>query len=508
MKRMGITNKRAGVGAAAVLLLLAATSDGDAQSTSTSFGPPAAYVRANATIDYDVPTNADPNSPRHAFAEVTKGRGKAKVDAVATLNGQRGFGTLTSVRSFSPADLCGGDAAAAMFFVAYDPMNRDSVKVQIEYQAVADTGFPILESPGNPVELASASFFDLRVGRLGNYGWVERDQYDRATVYMPTVGGPVAPVLEVSGLHIRNSGDPFPGFNELVIRSQGQEIQRTRGSGPLEYSQQFTVDVPTSNAMLMTISGLCLHERRRLPRPHRDAEPREPGSRGDESRSGGPRSVAVVLDRAELLEVGIDPGPLEAVGFWIPTRGVAGPVAYPLTGALARPVVGAVDWSVDRSVAIPIDRSVPFRHAPGDRLRRAAARRSRRGRAERCGRIPRRRRRRARRSRTPSPRRWSSVAASRPAWTPRRSAPLRQAEGPLLASVRCRRHKPRRARGRGASPRCGGCGRRRRDADRRRAARPHETLNQLRERGPAAYVDTRMRPPPRNGLAEWGKDVS
>lgn len=314
MKRMGITNKRAGVGAAAVLLLLAATSDGDAQSTSTSFGPPAAYVRANATIDYDVPTNADPNSPRHAFAEVTKGRGKAKVDAVATLNGQRGFGTLTSVRSFSPADLCGGDAAAAMFFVAYDPMNRDSVKVQIEYQAVADTGFPILESPGNPVELASASFFDLRVGRLGNYGWVERDQYDRATVYMPTVGGPVAPVLEVSGLHIRNSGDPFPGFNELVIRSQGQELQRTRGSGPLEYGQQFTVDVPTSNAMLMTIAAYAYTNGVAYLDPIVTPHPDNPEVVVTVYGVEDPDPSPVTLDRAELLEVGIDPGPLEAIG--------------------------------------------------------------------------------------------------------------------------------------------------------------------------------------------------
>jgi hypothetical protein len=316
MKRTTITMST--LGAAAALLLLAAATDGSAQTTGYFFDPPATSVEAGPNIDFEVSSSGTGQGTRHAFLEVPNGRNgtaKTKLDAVATLNGQRGFGAFASVQSPSGLELAyGGQAAAAMTFLVQDPKNRDRVKVDVAYQAVADTGLPIFSTPEFPYAIAATTSFALEIGRIGTYGQVIEDQSGTQKVYMPTVGGQVAPILEVSGIHIRNEGDFELGFNELVLRSQGQEIQRKGGRGPLEHKQKITLDVPTNYVQLMTIAVYANTNGAAYLDPVVTANAENPEVVVTIHGAVDPDPSPIVLDREELLAAGIDPGPLEDVG--------------------------------------------------------------------------------------------------------------------------------------------------------------------------------------------------
>src|SRR5207253_1956256 len=107
MKHTRATRERASVGAAIVLLALIPASDGHAADTGFFSDPPAAYVRAGSAIDYEVSSSSEPLGPRHAWFERSTGpnfAGKTKVDAVATLNGKKGFRVFASVQSLSEFD--------------------------------------------------------------------------------------------------------------------------------------------------------------------------------------------------------------------------------------------------------------------------------------------------------------------------------------------------------------------------------------------------------------------
>lgn len=342
MKRMRSGTRWNAIGAALVVWVLVAAPEVGAQGTGYFFDSPAAYVSAGPNLAHDLSSSRKPPGPRHAALAITNeqnGGGETKVDAVATLSGRRGFGAFAYVRSPSARQLgYAGRAQAAMMFLAQDPENRDRVRVDIEYQAVADTGFAFLESPGNPVEFPAVTSFDLAIGRLGNHGQYLEDEWGNVVIQMPTVGGPVAPILEVSGIHIRNDGDPAPGFHELVLRSHGQELQRKTGRGALEYKQKITVDVPVNYVQLMTLDVDAVTNGVAYLDPVVTANADNPNVVVTVFGSLDPNPSPVVLSREELVEVGIDPGPLESIGIVVPDPDPsASPVASPSAGASVTP---------------------------------------------------------------------------------------------------------------------------------------------------------------------------
>ena len=238
------------LGTACVLTLALAT-NADAQGTAIPFDTPAAYVKAGTTLDYDVSTNVSPLAARHAATEGAYGSGRAKVEAVANSNDRRGFRALAQVSSPTRRDHTPiGEATVAMDFIAQDPLGRDRVKVVVEFAAIAEAGIP-LDSPIDPGGLPAGSYFEVEVGPFGTWGFLGQDANGIDYVSMPTVRGPA--LLKVTGLDVRNDGDPTVGFNELVIWGNGHEIERTNGRGALKYHRKIVLNVPTNYVQLITI---------------------------------------------------------------------------------------------------------------------------------------------------------------------------------------------------------------------------------------------------------------
>lgn len=232
MKRTRTKVCRTSVLMAAGLLTLVLGSQAETQIT-LPFDLPATYAYTHSSEAYDV-TFDDIPLIKTAYAQDTNGGHLGLAEAVASLNGKRGFRALAAALSPNQdPQPAGGVADVGMDFIVTDPLGQNRGKVVVEFEAIVVAG--ALDSRYN-----SSSTFYVEVGRQVGAGKIIRNP-DGTEEFagMPYVFQP--PVLTVFGRHYSH---PAGDRNFLTISGNGQVIENTSASGPLVYKRKIVVNVP------------------------------------------------------------------------------------------------------------------------------------------------------------------------------------------------------------------------------------------------------------------------
>lgn len=305
MQNTRATEFRIGFLTTACLLTLTLSSQAEAQLT-LPFDLPATYAYTHSSEAYDV-TFGDIPIIKTAYAQDTNGGHLGLAEAVASLNGKRGFRALAA--GLSPnqdPQPAGGVADVGMDFIVTDPLGQNRGKVVVEFEAIAVAG--ALDSRYN-----SSSTFYVEVGRQAGAGKIIRKP-DGTEEFagMPYAFQP--PVLTVFGRHYSH---PTGDRNFLTISGNGQVIENTSGSGPLVYKKKIVVNVPVGaiNQILIeaTAFGNAFTYVDPVITPHPDNPEVVVTMRGAVDPDPSPLAIP---SPEELTAAGIDIAPLQELGLF------------------------------------------------------------------------------------------------------------------------------------------------------------------------------------------------
>ena len=285
-----------------------------------NFGPPAVATSAgnDRQLDADFGNTAPTLIFKRAISVASNGgSGLMIAQAVANLNNRRGYMVMAQAKSPSWNDRApsGFGSTTSMDFTAYDPLGRHSVKLVVEFDAVATTGAPFGDF-GMPF-IDGLSRFYIEVGTYIASGQVREEPDGTRTWSWVRMQQP--PLLQVSGAHYRTLQGGGVDTNDLHILGNGQEIERSKGSGPLVFGKKITLNVSTFTPMLMTIearaqvNGFAFVDP--VITPHPDNPEVVVTLRGAVDPDPPPLAI---LSPEELTAVGIDITPIQELGLFDP----------------------------------------------------------------------------------------------------------------------------------------------------------------------------------------------
>lgn len=319
MKR--VRNKMFGIAyfTTACLLTLALGSKAEAQTT-TAFGAPAAHAYTYGSQQYDVTPDPPPLviQPKSAQTEFRTGGGLGRSQAYANINHREGF--LVQAEGISPSQLdsSGGTASVAMEVLAEDPLGRDRVKVDIEFDAIAAVGAPLPYYWTNPYGSTATADFELQVGAQEEGGHITTYSPSQVQVTMPRVHQP--PLLKIVGTHFKQSEKQgIYEVSHLFVEGNGIPIENRTGSGPVSYHNKITLNVTPGAVNLITIRAVALLNgfARVDPvvTPHSDNPEVVVTLRGAFDPNPPPLAI---LSPEELTAAGVDITPLQERGLFDP----------------------------------------------------------------------------------------------------------------------------------------------------------------------------------------------
>jgi HYR domain len=333
-----------------------------------NFGPPAVATHAGNDRQFDADFKNTPTlTGRRAISVASNGGGGLTIaQATANLNNRRGYMAMAQAKSPSWNDRApsGFGATTSMDFAAYDPLGRDRVKVVVEFDAVATTGTPFGDF---------GTFFDglsrfyVEVGQYTGSGQ-GREEPDGTKVVTKWVSMLQPPLLQVSGAHYRTLQGGGIDANDLHILGNGQELERTKGSGPLVFGKKITLNVPTFSAILMTIearaqlNGFAFVDP--VVTPHPDNPEVEVTLRGAVDPDPPPLAI---LSPEELTAVGIDITPIQELGLFDPPAPTNHPPVarcQPVTIPASSNACAATSASIDNGSSDPDGDTLTLTQSP------------------------------------------------------------------------------------------------------------------------------------------------
>lgn len=267
------------------------------------FDTPAVYAYDGQKLLFDVNLyESKPLAAKHASSASPFG----VAQAFANLNSGRGFlvlaSTLGAPYATSPV------AEAVMDFQAYDPLGRDRVKVVIEFTAVASGG--TVEHPEQYP--GTGAIFRVAAGALGQLGYLRQDPDGLSLLHFPQVQFPE--VLLVQGSHTNSYGI---NSNRIQVIGNGQEIEDTRGSGPLVLKKKFVLNTAPGTVQIINIHAEARVTGFTLVDPVVSADPENPEVTVTVRGGVDPDPLPLALPSAEdLTAAGIDVAPLEDLGLF------------------------------------------------------------------------------------------------------------------------------------------------------------------------------------------------
>lgn len=291
------------------LLTLALGSEVDAQNL-IPFDTPAVATYASPDHDFDVNFNfsTPPLTAKRALSSSQQGGGVGIAQALANLNNRRGFMALAEAISPGPNALSsGGLARVAMDFIAYDPLGQDRVKLEVDFDAIATAGAPLRDGG------STTSLFYVEVGPVCCASYVRNDPDGMKIDTWVRVPSP--PLLVVEGWHSKIALDNGIDRNGVWILGDGQEIERTEGSGPLRFHKKIVINVRNGIGHVITIdasaqvNGFTFVDP--VITPHPDNPEVVVTLRGAVDPNPPPLAI---LSPEELTNAGIDITPLQELG--------------------------------------------------------------------------------------------------------------------------------------------------------------------------------------------------